>query len=129
MEKNENRAPFTHISVGDLSAFKGKKFMKDLVNSSSCEISFGSLEPQASSPFFHCHKQNEENYIILSGTGIFDAGVDRFQVESGSVIRVATSTERSLKCTSDVPLIYICIQAKENSLQQATLTDGIITKT
>ena len=62
---------FAHASVGNLGGFEGKQFMKDATSSTSCEISFGCLPPGASVPFFHIHKANDENYIILSVSGRF----------------------------------------------------------
>ena len=62
---------FTHTSVGKLAEFNGKQFLKDTVGTTGCEISFGTIEPGQAAPFFHSHKQNEEIYIILSGSGDF----------------------------------------------------------
>lgn len=119
---------FTHASVGNLSGFEGKQFVKDATGATSCEISFGTLPTDASVPFFHSHKENEENYIILSGAGKFQVDSDVFEVAEGSVIRVATNCDRNLKCTSSTPMTYICIQAKEGSLGGYTMTDAEITE-
>lgn len=119
---------FTHASVGNLQSFEGKLFLKDATNATSCEISFGNLPSGASVPFFHSHKDNEENYIILSGSGRFQVNDDVFEVSEGSVIRVATNCDRNLKCTSEIPMTYICIQAKEGSLGNYTMTDAEITE-
>ena len=81
----------------------------------SCEISFGTLPSGASVPFFHSHKENEENYIILSGAGRFQVNETVFDVAEGSVVRVATNCDRNLKCTSSEPMTYICIQAKREA--------------
>ena len=119
---------FTHASAGSLQDFEGKVFLKDATNATSCEISFGSLPSGASVPFFHSHKENEENYIILSGEGTFQVDDDVFEVAEGSVVRVATNCDRNLKCTSASPMTYICIQAKEGSLANYTMTDAEITE-
>ena len=58
---------FAHASVGQLTSFEGKQFVKDATGATSCEISFGTLPTGAAVPFFHSHKADEENYIILSG--------------------------------------------------------------
>ncbi|MDE7096921.1 MAG: cupin domain-containing protein, partial [Muribaculaceae bacterium] len=116
------------VSVGGLKGFEGKQFVKDAAGETSCEISFGSLQSGESVPFFHSHKENEENYIILSGTGKFQVNDEVFDVAEGSVIRVATNCNRNLKCTSDAPMVYICIQAKECSLGGYTMTDAEITE-
>lgn len=125
LEKGEK---FSHVSVGGLRAFEGKQFVKDATGATSCEISFGTLPTGVSVPFFHSHKANEENYIILSGSGRFQVNDEVFEVMEGSVIRVATSCDRNLKCTSTVPMTYICVQAKEGSLGGYTMTDAEITE-
>lgn len=119
---------FAHASVGSLRSFEGKQFVKDATGATSCEISFGTLPAGGSVPFFHSHKENEENYIILSGSGKFQVNDDVFDIAEGSVIRVSTNCDRNLKCTSEEPLCYICIQAKEGSLGNYTMTDAEITE-
>lgn len=119
---------FTHVTIGSLHDFEGKQFVKDATGATSCEISFGTLSPGSSVPFFHSHKENEENYIILSGSGKFQVNNDVFDVAEGSIIRVSTNCDRNIKCTSDQPMSYICIQAKENSLGGYTMTDAEITE-
>ena len=119
---------FSHASVGSLKGFEGKQFVKDATGATSCEISFGTLPTGAAVPFFHSHKGNEENYIILSGTGKFQVDDDVFDIAEGSVVRVSTKCDRNLKCTSAEPMTYICIQAKEGSLEGYTMTDAEITE-
>lgn len=128
VKKLESGEKFTHVTVGGLGSFEGKQFVKDASGATSCEISFGSLPTGAAVPFFHSHKANEENYIILSGAGRFQVNDDVFDVAEGSVVRVATGCDRNLKCTSDVPMTYICIQAAEGSLGGYTMTDAEITE-
>lgn len=119
---------FAHASVGNLHTFEGKQFVKDATGATSCEISFGTLPTGAAVPFFHCHKANEENYIILSGAGKFQVDDQVFDVTEGSVIRVSTDCDRNLKCTSESPMTYICIQATEGSLGACTADDAVITE-
>ena len=126
MKTLENGAKFTHVAVGNLKSFEGKQFVKDASGATSCEISFGTLPTGAAVPFFHSHRLNEENYIILSGSGRFQVDNEVFDVAEGSVIRVATGCDRNLKCTSVEPMTYICIQAKEGSLGDCTATDADI---
>lgn len=117
---------FTHVQAVSLKNFEGKEFLKDSTGATSCEISFGTLPTGAAVPFFHSHKANEENYIILSGSGKFQVDSEVFEISEGSVIRVATGCDRNLKCTSEEPMTYICIQAKENALEGYTMTDAEI---
>ena len=119
---------FTCASVGDLHVFEGKQFVKEATGASSCEISFGTLPSGAEVPFFHSHRNNEENYIILRGSGRFQVDDEVFDIAEGSVVRVATGCDRNLKCTSAEPMTYICIQAAEGSLAGYTSTDADITE-
>lgn len=125
LNKGEN---YVHASVGYLHNFEGKQFVKDATGATSCEISFGTLPSGGVIPFFHSHKENEENYIILSGSGRFQVNDDVFDIAEGSVIRVATNCDRNIRCTSEQPMCYICIQAKEGSLGGYTMTDAVMTE-
>ena len=66
---------YAHASVGMMETINSKLFLKEQIDATSCEISFGSLPSGAAVPFFHSHSHNEEIYIILSGHG-------RFQVDN-----------------------------------------------
>lgn len=119
---------FAHAGIESIHDFEGKQFVKDATGATSCEISFGSLPSGTAVPFFHSHKENEENYIILSGSGHFQVDDEVFDIAEGSVIRVSTNCDRNLKCTSDEPMVYICIQAREGGLGGYTMTDAEITE-
>ncbi len=117
---------YSIATVGDILHFEGKAFFKDLIKTTSMEISIGSLEVGEKVPFFHKHKFNEEVYIVLKGKGIFSLDGKDFEVSSGSFLRISPQVSRSTRNTGETPLIYLCIQAKENSLEGYTNTDGII---
>lgn len=53
---------YAHASAGSLHGFEGNQFAKDATGATSCEISFGTLPTGAAVPFFHSHKESEENY-------------------------------------------------------------------
>lgn len=125
MNKGEK---YAHATVGCIKNFEGKQFVKEATEASSCEISFGTLKAGEAVPFFHSHKTNEENYIILSGSGKFQVNDEVFEISEGSVIRVSPGCDRNLKCTSTEPMTYICIQAKDKSLEGYTMTDAEITE-
>ena len=103
---------------------KGKVFLKELTKATGTEISFQVLLPHTELPFFHTHNKNEETYIILKGFGDFQVDNSCFPVKGGSVIRVAPKGKRGLRNTSDKPMVYIVIQAKENSLEEYSTNDG-----
>lgn len=115
---------FGVVEVGDLSAFEGKAFLKDLTGATAMEFSVGSLAAGEALPFNHRHKQNEEVYVFLSGRGVMALDGEEFPVASGSVVRVAPSVVRTHRNTGDTPLVFLCFQAKAGSLEQATLDDG-----
>ena len=117
---------YSVASVGNLDKFEGKAFVKDVLGTTSVELSFGSLAPCEAVPFFHHHKQNEEVYVVLRGKGTFVLDNEEIDVESGSVIRIAPEVSRCTKNTGNEPLVYICIQGKAGSLEQYTMIDGVI---
>ena len=117
---------YSVATVGNLDSFEGKAFVKDILGTTSIELSFGTLAPGACVPFFHHHKQNDEVYVVLGGEGVFILDGKEEPVASGSIIRVAPEVSRNTKCTGNVPLVYICIQGKVGSLEQYTMTDGVV---
>ena len=70
-ELQKSSEGYSIATVGDLASFEGKAFVKDILNTTSMEVSFGTLAPGCTVPFFHHHKQNEEVYVVLSGEGVF----------------------------------------------------------
>lgn len=105
--------------------FNGKLFAKDHLDLTSMQISYTKLPAGSSVPFTHKHKQNEELYIVVSGRGQVLIDQDIIEVEEGSTIRIDMDGDRCLRAAPDSDLIYICIQAKANSLTQDTFDDGI----
>ena len=125
-ELQKSTENYSIATVGNLASFEGKAFVKDILKTTSVEVSLGTLHPGCSVPFFHHHKQNEEVYVVLSGEGVFILDGNEEPVSSGSIVRVAPSVSRNTKCTGNLPLVYICIQGKEGSLEQYTMTDGVV---
>lgn len=119
-------AGYAIASLGNLNDFEGKTFVKDVLGTSGVEISFGSLSEGQCVPFNHKHKQNEEVYIIIKGKGVFTLNGNDFEVTSGDIIKISPDVVRTNKNTGDGDFSYICIQAKSGSLEQYTMTDGII---
>ena len=129
---------YTAVNVGslqDVSAYslihpklkheiKGKVFLKEPTKSTGTEISFTTIPPKSELGYFHIHYKDEETYIILKGSGFYQVDDDCFPIQEGSVIRVAPEGARSLCNTSDEPMVYLCIQSKQNSLEEHTTDDG-----
>ena len=138
IEKLSENAHFTAINLGNLddlmsyslihpvnkSLIEGKVFLKEATNATGTEISFNSLAPHASQPYFHIHRKNEETYIIIKGFGFFQVDEECFEIKEGSVIRVAPQGNRGISNASDEIMIYMVVQSKENSLEEHTTADG-----
>lgn len=134
---SENRN-YTAVNIGslqDVAAYsmihpklkheiKGKVFLKEPTKSTGTEISITTIPPKSELGYFHIHFKDEETYIILKGSGFYQVDDDCFPIQEGSVIRVAPDGVRSLCNTSEEPMIYICIQSKQNSLEEHTTDDG-----
>jgi len=138
IEKLSENAFYTAVNVGSLDdimdyslvhpvnkrLIEGKVFLKDPTNATGTEISFNSLAPHSEQPYFHIHRKNEETYIIIKGFGFFQVDEDCFEIKEGSVIRVAPQGKRGISNSSDETMIYMCVQSKENSLEEYTTKDG-----
>lgn len=119
---------FENLSMKDYNGLGGKYFLASELGLTGCEVSLNRLPAGQGMPFVHAHKQNEELYIITKGMGTFFIDGSEFPVQEGSIIRIAPGGERSWKA-DDQDLYFVCIQAKEGSLTQATKQDGILLST
>jgi uncharacterized cupin superfamily protein len=102
----------------------GKHFLKEILGLTGCEISINSMAPGADMPIYHNHIQNEEVYIFIQGKGQVQVDAEVINVQEGTIVRIAPNGERTWRNNSSEPLLYIIIQAKENSLVQYGLGDA-----
>lgn len=109
-----------------LGPVAGKQFLRQTLGLTSMEISLNSLAPGKAVPFVHGHRQNEELYLFLAGTGEFLLDGTVVALHEGTAVRVAPSVLRCWRNTGTEPLIFIVIQAKADSLTQASASDGFI---
>ncbi len=135
ISENNNYSAINIGSLNDIKCYslihpklgteiKGKLFLKDPTKATGTEISFTSIPPKSELNYFHLHHKDEETYIILKGEGFYQVDEDCFPIREGSVIRVAPKGVRSLCNNSDEDMVYICVQSKENSLEEHTTEDG-----
>ena len=68
---------------------KRESFYRRIIKSSSAEISFTVIPLNTEIPFFYKHKNNEEIYVVLKGSGQFQIDDSLFNVSEGSVIRIS----------------------------------------
>lgn len=103
----------------------GRTTLHDLLALTGAEVSINTLPAGAALPSVHAHRQNEEVYVVLQGSGLFYVDGEELAVGPGSVIRIDPAGARSVKASASSPLTYLCIQTKAGSLTQHTKTDGI----
>lgn len=103
---------------------KGRLFMGELLGSSGAELSFRELEANTVIPFLHQHMKHEEIYVFLKGHGQFQVDEDVITISEGSIIRVSPEGNRTLSNQSDMPMVYMVIQATVNTLKAYTVLDG-----
>lgn len=118
---------FKNVEIGKISEVgknyeNGKAFLHDLLGLTSCEISVSSMSAGVKLPFNHKHKQNEEVYIFLKGTGSMILDNEVVEVKEGSCVKVLPNAIRTIEATTDID--YICVQAKSGSLEQFGLGDA-----
>ncbi|MDF4202835.1 cupin domain-containing protein [Maribacter sp. SA7] len=136
-KKNITNSAHSKIELGafkDLTAntfqpnpdfkIEGKRFVKDELGLTGTEMSFNTMLPNTAIPFLHKHKENEEVYIAIKGQGQMILNDTHVDMTEGTVIKVATDTERAIRNNSNELFSYIVIQAKENSLENSTVSDG-----
>ena len=104
---------------------RGKVFLKEHLNLTGMEISFGAIPAGRSVPFHHKHRQNEEVYLFLRGKGQVQIDGEILDVEEGTAVRVAPDGVRSWRNTGAEDLFYVVIQAHEGSLMAWTRSDGV----
>ncbi|MBR4606416.1 MAG: cupin domain-containing protein [Lachnospiraceae bacterium] len=99
--------------------------LHDALGLTGCEMSVNTMPADAETPFIHCHDQNEELYMVLSGSGRVWLDGDVTAIREGDCFKVEPPVRRCLKAGPE-GLRYVCIQARAGSLAQYTMTDGKI---
>ena len=123
--------PFQVVNLGKYSEIDykdsqlPKKFLKEILQLTGMEISVTTIPAGVAFPFFHSHKENEELYIVTQGSGQIQADDELIDVTEGSMVSMRPEVKRSLRANKEADLIYLCIQAKVDSLSLWTKTDGI----
>ena len=100
--------------------------LHDKIGLTGAEISVNVLPAGACVPFVHAHKQNEEIYIVLEGNGKMVLDGESVELSANDYLRVSPAAKRQIFAAQDSAIKYVCIQVKENSLENYTATDGIM---
>ena len=90
------------------------------------EISINTIGAGESVPFIHSHKQNEEIYYVIDGSGKAVIDNEEIDLVAGDWIRISPVAERQFFASENNSISYVCIQVKENSLEEFTSNDAII---
>ncbi len=113
---------YNKISVAE----EARTELHDKLKLTGAEISINKLPAGASVPFVHSHKQNEEIYGIIEGKGKVVVDGKSVELKAGDWLKIAPSAKRQFFASKDSEIKYICIQVKENSLENFTMTDAIV---
>lgn len=113
---------FTKVSVEQ----DARTELHDKLFLTGAEISVNNLPAGAGVPIIHSHKKNEEIYIILSGKGkaVIDGKI--VELNAGDFVRIAPAAKRQFFAGDDSAISFVCIQVKENSLEEYSADDGVI---
>lgn len=103
---------------------QGKIFTGAILATTGAEVSFQIVPPHTGHPFLHGHKKHEELYVVLSGSGQFQVDGQLFDIKEGTVIRVSPDGSRSYRNNSDKPMVFMCIQTMDGSLDGYDVNDG-----
>ena len=90
------------------------------------EISINTIGAGESVAFIHSHKQNEEIYYVIDGSGKAVIDNEEIDLVAGDWIRISPVAERQFFASENNSISYVCIQVKENSLEEFTSNDAII---
>lgn len=100
--------------------------LHDELNLTGAEISVNVLPAGGSVPFVHSHKQNEEIYAVLEGSGSAVIDGERVDLKANDWLRIPPSAKRQFFAAENESFKYLCIQVKENSLEGYTMTDAVL---
>jgi len=79
-------------------------------------------------PDVHYHKKNEEIYFVISGKGQAIIDGETVELAAGDWLRVAPKARRQFSAAADEGISFICIQVRENSLEEYTADDAEVEK-
>lgn len=116
-------ASFNKVSIPSSQA---RAELHDSLSLTGAEISINNLPAGTGVPFVHAHKQNEEIYAILSGSGLAEIDGETVSLAAGDWLRISPEARRQFFASEDTALSFICIQVKVHSLESYTKDDAIV---
>jgi mannose-6-phosphate isomerase-like protein (cupin superfamily) len=89
------------MEIEDAAAERGDdveaRFARTHIESEHLGVSYLRYGPGYRAPFGHSHREQEEAYIVLSGSGRMRLGDDTVELRKWDVVRVAPSTPRGIE--------------------------------
>ncbi len=98
--------------------------LHDSLSLTGAEVSINTLPAGACVPFIHFHKNNEEIYGVLSGSGKAFIDGEEVILCSGDWLKVTPAQKRQFFASEHEGITYVCIQTKANSLDTFTINDA-----
>ena len=77
------------------------RFARRHIDSDHLGVTYMSYAPDTRAPMGHSHREQEEVYVILSGSGTIKLNEDVHELRQWDVVRIAPSTWRALHSGSD----------------------------
>ena len=105
-------------------AMPGKQFLQERLGLTGMEVSLNAVPPGGGMPFLHRHRNNEELYVFLSGTGQFQVDGNVFDVRPGTAVRVSPAGRRAYRNIGSTALVVIVVQAPTSAHATRTISDG-----
>jgi quercetin dioxygenase-like cupin family protein len=77
------------------------RFVRSLIDSEHLGVSYFKIEPGFRPPFGHRHAEQEEVYVVVSGSGRFKLDDEIVAVKQWDVLRVAPQVMRAMEAGPD----------------------------
>ena len=113
---------FNKISVAN----DARTELHDKLQLTGAEVSVNNLPAGASVPFVHYHKKNEEIYFVTAGKGKAVIDGETVELSAGDWLRISPAARRQFFASPDEGISYVCIQVRENSLEEYTADDASV---
>ncbi len=113
---------FAKTHVGE----EAREELHDSLALTGAEVSINTLPAGACVPFVHSHKNNEEIYGVVSGSGKAVIDGETIELVAGDWLRISPAAKRQFFASNDRSITYVCIQVKAGSLEGYTATDAVI---
>ena len=113
---------FTKTNVGE----EARVELHDRLHLTGAEVSINRLPAGACVPFVHSHRQNEEIYAVLEGSGKAVIDGEEVTLSAGDWLRIAPAAKRQFFAAENSGIKYVCMQVKAGPLEEYTGTDAEI---